>query len=151
MSWEYQQNFDLNFKRALGDITIEEGYYLLESFCQNVEVVSWYLYFTLLTKNALPNFKYKCHIMESHFVIWKLVLQLYLNTIYGQWIAQFIYDALLCWTVNNAMFLFFKVYVVQWLTQAIFYSVLDSEYCHISFKTWIYLVNKCFFILWWSV
>ena len=34
------KKFDLNFKRALRDITTEEGYYVLESFCQNVEVVS---------------------------------------------------------------------------------------------------------------
>ena len=36
--WEYQQNFDLNFKLVLRDITTEEGYYVLES-CQNVEVI----------------------------------------------------------------------------------------------------------------
>ena len=36
---EYQQNFDLNFRRALEDITSEEGYHVLESFCQNVEEV----------------------------------------------------------------------------------------------------------------
>ena len=34
------KNFDLNFKRALQDIKTEDGYYILESFCQNVEVVS---------------------------------------------------------------------------------------------------------------
>ena len=37
---EYQLNFDLNFKRALPDIRTEEGYYVLESFFQNFEVVS---------------------------------------------------------------------------------------------------------------
>ena len=37
---EYQLNFDLNFKRALPDIRTEEGYYVLESLCQNFEVVS---------------------------------------------------------------------------------------------------------------
>ena len=42
------------------------------------------------------------------------------------------------------MFLFFEVYVGQWLTQVIFYSVLDSEYHLISFKTWICLLNICF-------
>ena len=57
---------------------------------------------------------------------------------------QFIYVALLCWTANNAMILFFKVYVGQWLTQVIFYSVLESEYRLISFKTWICLLNICF-------
>ena len=40
LSGEYQQNFDLNFKQGLRDITTEEGHYVLESFCQNVEVVS---------------------------------------------------------------------------------------------------------------
>ena len=45
---------------------------------------------------------------------------------------------------NNAMFLFFRVYVGQWLTQVIFYFVLDSEYRLISFKTWICLLNICF-------
>ena len=28
-----------NFKRALRNIATEEGYYVLQSFCQNVEVV----------------------------------------------------------------------------------------------------------------
>ena len=42
------------------------------------------------------------------------------------------------------MFLFFRVYVGQWLTQVIFYFVLDSEYRLISFKTWICLLNICF-------
>ena len=40
LSGEYQLNFDLNFKRALPDFITEEGYYVLESFCQNCEVVS---------------------------------------------------------------------------------------------------------------
>ena len=40
LSGEYQLNFDLNFKLALHDITTEEGYYVLEYFCQNFEVVS---------------------------------------------------------------------------------------------------------------
>ena len=42
------------------------------------------------------------------------------------------------------MFLFFKVYAGQWLTQVTFYSVLDSEYCLISFKTWFFLLIICF-------
>ena len=42
------------------------------------------------------------------------------------------------------MFLFFRVYVGQRLTQVIFYFVLDSEYRLISFKTWICLLNICF-------
>ena len=41
---EYQQNFDFNFKRVLRHIKGEEGCYVLESFCHNVEVVSWCLY-----------------------------------------------------------------------------------------------------------
>ena len=38
--WEYQQNFDLKFQTSSVDITTEEGYYVHESFCQNVDVVS---------------------------------------------------------------------------------------------------------------
>ena len=40
LSGKYQQNFDLNFKRALRDITTKEGFYVFEKFCQNDEVVS---------------------------------------------------------------------------------------------------------------
>ena len=35
-----KKKIDLNFKRALRDITTEKGYYILGSFSQNVEVVS---------------------------------------------------------------------------------------------------------------
>ena len=96
-----------------------------------------------LQKNGLSIFKYKRHIMESRLLLgtWFWV---YFTNIDGQRITQFIYVALLCWTVNNAMVLFFKVYVGQWLTQVIFYSVLDSEYRLISFKTWICLLIICF-------
>ena len=37
---EYEQNFDLNFKQGLQDITSEEGYYVHELFCHNFKVVS---------------------------------------------------------------------------------------------------------------
>ena len=40
LSGVYQLSLDLNVKRALRDITTEEGYYVFESFCQNVEVAS---------------------------------------------------------------------------------------------------------------
>ena len=107
----------------------------IESFCQNIEVISWYLYFTLLAK--------KCRFGES-FVIGNLVLRIYFTIIYGERITQFIYVTLLCWTANNVMVLFFKVYVGQWLTQVIFYSVLDSKYRLFSFKTRIFQLNICF-------
>ena len=42
--WDSQKNFDLKFQTSSGDIANEKGYYVLESFCQNVEVVSWCLY-----------------------------------------------------------------------------------------------------------
>ena len=51
LSGEYQLNFDLNFKRALQDITTEEGYYVLESFFQNFKVVFWYLYIYCIYTN----------------------------------------------------------------------------------------------------
>ena len=57
-----------NFKQALRDVTTEEGYYVLGGFCQNVKVVSWCLYFTLLAKHGLSIFKYKRHIMESRLL-----------------------------------------------------------------------------------
>ena len=66
-----------NFKRALRDVTTEEGYYVLGSFCQNVKVVSWCLYFTLLAKNGLSIFKYKRHIMETRLLL-------------GTWFYEFI-------------------------------------------------------------
>ena len=47
LSGEYQQTLDLDFKRALRDIRSEKGCYVLESFCQNVEVVSYFLYIFL--------------------------------------------------------------------------------------------------------
>ena len=78
------------------------------------------------------------------FVIGNLVLQIYFTIIDWQQITQFIYIALLCWTANNSMVLFFRFYVGQWLTQVIFHSVLGSEYCFISFVTWICLLNICF-------
>ena len=117
---------------------------MLERFCQNVEVVSSCLCFTLLSKNDLPIFKHKRHIMETCFFIGNLVLLIYFPVIYGQRIRQFISVALTCWTANNTMFLTFKVFVGQWLTQFIFYSVLDSEYCIVSFKSWIFQLNICF-------
>ena len=40
LSGKYQQNFDLNFKRALRYITTKEGFYVFEKFCQNDEGVS---------------------------------------------------------------------------------------------------------------
>ena len=94
-------------------------------------------------KNGLSIFKYKRHIMESRLLLgtWFWV---YFTNIDGQRITQFIYVALLCWTANNAMVLFFKAYVGQWLTQVIFYSALDSKYRLIYFKTWICLLNICF-------
>ena len=45
--------------------------------------------------------------------VYLLGLQLYFTTVYGQRLTQFIYVALLCWTANNAMFLFIKFYVEQ--------------------------------------
>ena len=47
LSGEYQQTLDLDFKRALRDIRSEKGCYVLKSFCQNVEVVSYFLYIFL--------------------------------------------------------------------------------------------------------
>ena len=78
------------------------------------------------------------------FVIGNLVSRIYFAISYGQRISQFIYVTLICWTANNAMFLLFKVYVGQWLTKVTFYSVLESKYHLISFKTWICLLNICF-------
>ena len=66
-----------NFKRALPDLTTEEGYYVIESFCQNVKVVSWDLYFTVLAKHGLSIFKYKHHLMESRLIL-------------GTWFYEFI-------------------------------------------------------------
>ena len=79
------------------------------------------------------------------FLIKGSVLRIFFTISYGQQITQFINVALLCWTVNNSMVLFFKVHVGQWLTQVIFYCVLGREYRLLSFKTWIFLLNVCFF------
>ena len=51
--------FDLKFQTSsatLRDITTEEGYYVLESFCQNVDVVSWCLYMFIYVYRCLYMF-----------------------------------------------------------------------------------------------
>ena len=92
--------------------------------------------------------KMPCRFLNISAILWRVVFYLeigFKNLFhYGQPITQFIYVSLICRTTNNAMFVFFKVYVGQSITQIIFYSVLDSENCLNSFKRWICQLNTCF-------
>ena len=54
LSGEYQRNFDLNFKRALRDITTEEGYYVLCTWkllseCRSSFLIFIYIYIYIHT------------------------------------------------------------------------------------------------------
>ena len=94
--------------------------------------------------------KMPCRFLNISAILWRVVCYWEIGFTdlfhYGQTITQFIYVSLICRTTNDAMFVFFKVYVGQSLTQTIFYSVLDNENCLNSFKRWICQLNTCFLV-----
>ena len=148
----YSVTEGVNFKWVVQNVTTEKEYYVLESFYQNVIVVSWCLYFTIITKMV-------CQFSNISAISWTVVwnLELWFNTLFHyrlwQQRTKFIYYDLLCFRHQIMQwFCFLKIHVGHWLTIVGFFLLcrvntatvllkkdLPAKYNYCSVMEWVAL------------